>query len=1416
MKNLVIIIICLLLSGWAISTFFDSPEEPRVAQRSEQAGKRDSSTSGPVRPKDLKTAPIAIQDNRPGKAVRLELPGEQKMGGQQSESVGEARTKEQSEAARAIRVVPRQTQRNVDYGPIPEPAMQVNAEFVVQEGHAGYIEDIAFGPNGKYLATSEYNKRVKFWDLRTGQLIRTFHHNLKYEHGPIVEFSRDGKILYTGGGMPFKIKAWDLPGNKLIRQTSHRSVADFQNGPSGQVLAGYGWNKLTIMDAGHLGRKRVMESKHQWGSFSAAVIDTNERNCYSGHSNGTIGKWDIVSGSQLHEFTGHKGHVRRLFVDKAGKYLISVGWEDGQVKIWNKTTFELIRTIQAHPPHTPPHGSHLYGAALDPSHRYIVTGGSDGLVKLWSLKDGVLARAFQRAGLSRHEEIRAVGIDPTGKFVAAGGLEGRLWVWDFKSGRLIRTISGRHPHTTHQIEAAAPNETIRELNNAGIADVPLIVDVDPELDFVAVRNDRHEYGIWDLQGVRLLRHFPAEENITACKLGPLGKRAYTGHKDERLIVWDLGTGARLRELNPANPIMQVSRIDISPDSRLLVSQHQLSQRSKYEKDNTLNIWDLESGSRVNSLKGLHHVRIDPQWRFLLALKGKKEKEILRYDFVTHQVETLATYNDYFFTFNLIRGGQIAVICDPKNNLFFWDTLTGEPLPGPEVGDETRKRVLIDHAGRYVLFAPSIESSINSRYDAVSGMAVAGRDVTPWKPNIKSPKDILISSWMKARRRTRAYKSTAVIWDIDKGKIACSVQVERDLVTVKLIPSKDIAVSAHSGTITVWNLKNGKVTREIKLSRNFCINRLSVDQSGKHFAVSTCRGTYVGDLESGKILAAYPKMRNLRLLLIMNDMSLATNPVALCVDKLDVGTFVDLKTGAKIEVGKFGPANRLRPEYIANGRVLAYSRHNSNVLDVWNLKNPERLSMLSGGKEWLAYTSKGYFDSSRYGGALVAMVDGLDVFGVDQFAIRNNRPDLIMQTMGLGTKDEKQHYYNQFRKRLRKSGFTPEQLSGDLHVPEVTIEDTRRKGKHLEVTFKLKDDRYSLKQYGIYVNDVPVFGSRWKTVQGRKAEYTETVELASGKNKIEITCLNEKGAESYRALTFADYEKPVRGDLYFIGFGVSKYKDSRLDLKYAHKDALDLEAVLKRMTTGFNTVYHRAFVDEEVTVETIERIRRLLDSAKIDDTLVLFIAGHGVHDIDPDTTYYFLTYNADLRNLSSTSASFEIFEELLADARPRKKLFLMDTCESGEIDEGVENTYYALAGNRGFTARTARAIRVFGRESKKKLGRQYLYDVDRYVYNELARRSGAIIFSSSRGGEFSYESDEVANGFFTEAILQVFSVERKEGGLAKLINTDQIRERVSESVANMSSGLQHPTVDRDNIHQLLLFPKASFEIDKLDE
>ena len=93
--------------------------------------------------------------------------------------------------------------------------------------------------------------------------------------------------------------------------------------------------------------------------------------------------------------------------------------------------------------------------------------------------------------------------------------------------------------------------------------------------------------------------------------------------------------------------------------------------------------------------------------------------------------------------------------------------------------------------------------------------------------------------------------------------------------------------------------------------------------------------------------------------------------------------------------------------------------------------------------------------------------------------------------------------------------------------------------------------------------VPLFGAYGRALSGQKAEIDERIELSSGAKKIEVTCVTEKGAEAFRAFAKAQYTEKVRGDLYLLGFGVSRYRAPALTLKYATKDTEDLAARLQR-------------------------------------------------------------------------------------------------------------------------------------------------------------------------------------------------------------------------------------------------------------
>lgn len=481
-----------------------------------------------------------------------------------------------------------------------------------------------------------------------------------------------------------------------------------------------------------------------------------------------------------------------------------------------------------------------------------------------------------------------------------------------------------------------------------------------------------------------------------------------------------------------------------------------------------------------------------------------------------------------------------------------------------------------------------------------------------------------------------------------------------------------------------------------------------------------------------------------------------------------------------------------------------SGSNDTTVRLLNLENNQSVSLVSDGDEWLIFTDDGYYDCSRNGGQFVAIVQGMNVFNIDQFAAKYNRPDIILKRMELGTPEMINHYYRLYKKRLKKLNIRESQLTEELHVPQVIILNIKQENKRAIVQFNVKDEKYKVKRYLIYVNDVPVYGAYGKEISKKNITLKDEVELTAGENKIEITCINEKGAESYRALAYVQYSEKTRGSLYFLGFGVSKYKDKKLNLKYADKDVLDLAQLVSKMKTSFDAVHVQTCTNEQVTPQAIKDSKKFLSSASVDDTFILFISGHGVHDTDAEAAYYFLTYNADIKNLKKTCANFEFIEDLLQDIKPRNKLFLMDTCESGEIDETTQNQYFAMSQEKGFYPRTTRGV-ILQLRNKSAEKRSYLLEKNRYIYNDLIRRSGAIVFSSCRGDEFSYESDFIKNGFFTEEILNAFSGKEADIDKDGFISTDELRAYVSIEVSQATNGYQHPTIDRDNIYQRFRFP-----------
>ena len=96
-------------------------------------------------------------------------------------------------------------------------------EFAILESHGGYVNAVAFSPDGKTLASGSRDQTVKLWDVQTGLEMKT----LVGHTGEVlsVAFSADGHIL-ASASRDGTIKLWDIPkGQELetLRGQSERA-----------------------------------------------------------------------------------------------------------------------------------------------------------------------------------------------------------------------------------------------------------------------------------------------------------------------------------------------------------------------------------------------------------------------------------------------------------------------------------------------------------------------------------------------------------------------------------------------------------------------------------------------------------------------------------------------------------------------------------------------------------------------------------------------------------------------------------------------------------------------------------------------------------------------------------------------------------------------------------------------------------------------------------------------------------------------------------------------------------------------------------------------------------------------------------------------------------------------------------------
>ncbi|POI28085.1 hypothetical protein CIB84_008165 [Bambusicola thoracicus] len=162
------------------------------------------------------------------------------------------------------------------------------------------------------------------------------------------------------------------------------------------------------------------------GSIKALLLDEKKGLVLSTSCDLSIRCWDIYSGACMKIFTGHCGTITCL--DLHGWKFVS-GGTDGMVKVWNLDSGLCLRTLK--------HSNIVYAVKMDGT--YAVSGCDRGLVKVWHAGTGALLKTLE----GHLGPVRCLSFDQW--HLVSGSSDGYAFGWSMV-GDLKRCLTAfRHP-----------------------------------------------------------------------------------------------------------------------------------------------------------------------------------------------------------------------------------------------------------------------------------------------------------------------------------------------------------------------------------------------------------------------------------------------------------------------------------------------------------------------------------------------------------------------------------------------------------------------------------------------------------------------------------------------------------------------------------------------------------------------------------------------------------------------------------------------------------------------------------------------------------------------------------------------------------------------------------------------------------
>ena len=535
------------------------------------------------------------------------------------------------------------------------------------EGHTGWVREVTFSPDGRWLLSGAGgDDTARIWEVATGRPIVMFR---DFQQITCVDWSRDGERFVIGGqrGEAYVWNVTDTDLSELAQsiedgaaaavwtlqspQLSHRLpygdwIWDVEFSSDGEQLVVGG--NTGIIALWNLDDERP-ESRHFRGhakkTWSAAFSPSLEWILSAGDDR-TAMIWDVASGELLATLTGHTHSVVHAVFSADGHRVLTTSF-DGTVKLWDWNGEEAreIHTVRGDPAggwegvFLPTDPSQLLVACNNGSVKQwdlnaiqplrlehdqpvitvaflhdgsrILTGGVDGVVRLWNLETLKVEKTFP-------EGTDGIGVGPIERlvispderwFVAAATDAKSVNVWDLLSGR-EKYPAIQHSAAVHAVAISRDGQWIATGGDDELAHVWQAADGQHYAEFRGDRDRRWAPGV-SAPGL------PADGVVS---LAFSTERLWVGRRSGQVAIWDVKQRERVGELADA---LSVHAIEVSQDESIVVTAPSMRNPGR--------LWNVTNGEERFPLVG-HRGTIDclsiaPDGRRILTASWDKTTKL---------------------------------------------------------------------------------------------------------------------------------------------------------------------------------------------------------------------------------------------------------------------------------------------------------------------------------------------------------------------------------------------------------------------------------------------------------------------------------------------------------------------------------------------------------------------------------------------------------------------------------------------------------------------------------------------------------------------------------------------------------------------------------------------------------------------